>query len=131
VGSLAFRAAGIRRAHARAAGLLALAAWIAPAAAAWARAPTETERPAIERVLRVMGIVAWDEIDLDADVWEVHGARTADGRLVGLLLEPDTARLVGVREEEARRADVVRPAQAPAPHWANERRSTRPAAGRR
>jgi len=59
------------------------------------REPTPEERARIEQVLRAEGFTAWDDIELDDDVWEVDDARDADGREYDLKLDPTTFRITG------------------------------------
>lgn len=60
------------------------------------RAPTASERAAIESVLSEAGFVSWEEIELDDDgpYWEVDDARTADGLRYDLKLTPETLEIV-------------------------------------
>lgn len=58
------------------------------------REPTAEERPQIEDALRSMGFTAWDDIELDDDVWEVDDARGPDGREYDLKLRPGTLELI-------------------------------------
>jgi len=57
------------------------------------RAPTASERAAIEKVLKASGFVSWEEIELDDDgpYWEVDDARTANRRAGKFDLKIDPA----------------------------------------
>ncbi|MCB5174667.1 PepSY domain-containing protein [Microvirga lenta] len=63
------------------------------------REPTAEERVRIEEAMRAAGYTAWEEIELDDDVWEVDDARAADGTQYDLTLDPETIRITG-REED-------------------------------
>nr|WP_314447158.1 PepSY domain-containing protein [uncultured Sphingomonas sp.] len=71
-----------------------LAATATPALAD--RAPTPSERAAVERVLQRAGFVSWEEIELDDDgpLWEVDDARTRAGLRYDLKIDPRTLRIV-------------------------------------
>ncbi|MDP3661166.1 PepSY domain-containing protein [Phenylobacterium sp.] len=64
------------------------------------RAPTPQEQAAIEKVLRAEGFVAWEEIEYDDDrpirqpVWDIDDARTADGKVFDVRLEPGTLKVL-------------------------------------
>lgn len=60
------------------------------------RAPTASERTAIERVLRQAGFVSWEQIELDDDGprWEVDDARTRAGVRYDVKIDPRTLRIV-------------------------------------
>ncbi|MDP3175096.1 MAG: PepSY domain-containing protein [Phenylobacterium sp.] len=64
------------------------------------RAPTQQEQAAIEKVLRAEGFVAWEEIEYDDDrpirqpVWDIDDARTADGKMFDVRLEPGTLKVL-------------------------------------
>ena len=66
------------------------------------RAPTDSERAAVEQTLRGAGFVSWEEIELDDDGprWEVDDARARDGRRYDIKIEPTTMRIV--RQERDR-----------------------------
>jgi hypothetical protein len=63
------------------------------------RPPTPEERAAIEQVLGAQGYSAWEEIELDDDVWEVDDAVHSDGRKYDLTLAPGDLAVVE-REED-------------------------------
>jgi hypothetical protein len=60
------------------------------------RAPTATERAAIEPILKSAGFVSWEEIELDDDgpLWEIDDARTADGQKYDVKINPETMQIV-------------------------------------
>lgn len=60
------------------------------------RAPTASERTAIERVLRQAGFVSWEQIELDDDGprWEVDDARTRASVRYDVKIDPRTLRIV-------------------------------------
>ncbi|HYI40179.1 MAG TPA: PepSY domain-containing protein [Allosphingosinicella sp.] len=79
--------------------LLAASIGIVPVAAFAAvnvpdRLPTDSERAAIEQVLKANGFVSWDDIEYDdGRRWEVDDARLANGRAYDLKLAPETLRI--------------------------------------
>lgn len=58
------------------------------------RDPTPEERSAIEQALRAAGFTAWEEIELDDDMWEVDDARGNDGRIYDLKLAPGSFEII-------------------------------------
>ena len=72
--------------------LLVLAA--SPAAAD--RPPSDSERVALERVLRGAGFHSWEKIELDDDgpSWDVDDARAQDGRRYDVKIDPRSIRIV-------------------------------------
>jgi hypothetical protein len=64
----------------------AMGAGAAGAAVADDRAPTPSERAAIEAFLRAQGYTRWEEIELDDGKWEVDDAIAADGKEYDLKL---------------------------------------------
>lgn len=63
------------------------------------RPPTADERTRIEEVLRSLGYVSWEEIELDDGRWEIDNARTKDNVVYDLKLDPATMQVVNVDRE--------------------------------
>jgi Peptidase propeptide and YPEB domain len=58
------------------------------------RRPTDSERTAIEQVLKANGFVSWDDIEYDdGRRWEVDDARLSNGEAYDLKLAPETLRI--------------------------------------
>ncbi len=58
------------------------------------RLPTDSERSAIEEVLKANGFVSWDDIELDdGRRWEVDDARLANGQAYDDKLARETLRI--------------------------------------
>lgn len=58
------------------------------------RAPTESERTAIELALKELGFVRWKEIELDDNRWEIDDAVHSDGKEYDLELEPGSLKVL-------------------------------------
>lgn len=64
------------------------------------RPPTDQERTALEKVLRAEGFVSWEEIEYDDDrplrqpVWDIDDARTKDGKVFDVKIEPGSLKVL-------------------------------------
>lgn len=78
---------------------------VAVPAAAKDRAPTTSERAAIEKKLRSLGYTSWDDIKLDdrpyhQPKWEIDDARKRNGPRFDIELEPRTLKLLQTERDD-------------------------------